>query len=168
MPVVPCGSVPEWWACCWRRANDGGQPAEHHVAADRFARKIVRFLTHFLQCACGAELNRSAAVAAWLAILFYVNQRRFLNARCAHFRCATARYAAVVRRPVVRNARGASVVRTRVVRMARRAARDRVRWVVPTSARRAGVIACWCGSTKRASCRVVPCRGGARRLAARA
>ena len=76
--------------------------AEPIVAADRFAREIVRFFA-VIRCSAlaAAELHRSAAVAAWLAILFYVNQRRFLNARCAHFRCATARYAAVVRRPVV-------------------------------------------------------------------
>ena len=29
----------------WRHAKDGGQPAEHAHAADRFAREIVRFLT---------------------------------------------------------------------------------------------------------------------------
>jgi len=45
----------------WRHAHDGGQPAEPIVAADRFAHKIVRFLTHALRCACGAELHRSAA-----------------------------------------------------------------------------------------------------------
>ena len=41
--VVPCGSVPEWGAYA-EQANDGGQPAEHIVAADRCAREIVAFL----------------------------------------------------------------------------------------------------------------------------
>jgi hypothetical protein len=66
-----------------RHANDGGQPAEQHVAADRFAREIVRFLTHVRRCACGAELNRSAAAERGRHTFFRVYPARFLNARCA-------------------------------------------------------------------------------------
>ena len=43
---MPRGSVPEWGAYA-EQASDGGQPAEPIVAADRFAREIVRFLTCF-------------------------------------------------------------------------------------------------------------------------
>ena len=79
-------------------------------------------------------------------------------------------------------ARDADVIRRRVVRCARPIARARVlgvipsnvsscrcdcvRRVIPTNARRAGVIACWCGSAERPLCRVVPCRSGARGLVA--
>jgi len=85
-----------------------------------------------------------------------------LHARCAVSRRAGARYAGVVRPPVVLNARGAGVVRTPVVRMARCAVRDRVRRVILPNARCAGVIPGWCGSAERPLCRVVPCWGGAR------
>jgi len=37
----------------WRHAQDGGQPAEPIVAADRCAREIVRFLTSLLRRARG-------------------------------------------------------------------------------------------------------------------
>ena len=37
----------------WRHAHDGGQPAEPIVAADRYAREIVRFLTPLLRRARG-------------------------------------------------------------------------------------------------------------------
>jgi len=61
----------------------------------------------------------------------------------------------------MRNARYAGVVRPPVVRNARRAARDSVPGVVPNSARGAGVVPYWCGSAERPLCRVIACRGGA-------
>jgi hypothetical protein len=60
------GVVPtEGWSC-WRDCvlvwydpaagspSDGDRVAEHAVPADRFAREIVRFLTHFLQRSHGS------------------------------------------------------------------------------------------------------------------
>ena len=38
---------------CHSRSNDGDRSAEHAVAADRFAREIVCFLTDVLWRACG-------------------------------------------------------------------------------------------------------------------
>jgi len=59
-PVVPCGSVLGWCAYA-EQANDGGQPAEPIVAADRCAREIVAFLTSSHAARLRpAELNRWA------------------------------------------------------------------------------------------------------------
>src|SRR5205085_8091279 len=93
--------------------------------------------------------TRSAPVAAHLLFLFRFGcgESGVLKARCAVARCAgvvrrpvvlEARYPRVVRRPVVRMARYAGVVRTPVVRMAGGAQPDRVLGVVPCTARCAG------------------------------
>ncbi len=43
-----CGTLPVWSAHAVGNPNDGCRSTEHVVAADRFARKIVRILTGFL------------------------------------------------------------------------------------------------------------------------
>src|SRR5215212_3897784 len=74
----------------WRHANDGGQPAEPIVAADRFAPKIIHFLTQSLACARGPlnstviRADRKGSVAlpvSWLSpILRSDSGRRRLRA----------------------------------------------------------------------------------------
>jgi len=44
-PLCRRGSMPMWMAHATRKPNDSDRSAEHGIAADRFARKIVRFLT---------------------------------------------------------------------------------------------------------------------------
>ena len=73
--------------------------------------------------------------------------------------------------PVVQRARYAGVVRWLVVLSACRARRDRVCGVVPSNARYAGVIACWCGAVMRQACQrrrpARPTRRSSRPLRAR-
>jgi hypothetical protein len=69
----------------WRHTNDGGQPAEHGVPADRFARKIVRFLTQFsaVRSRPAERQHRSAAGERGRHAFCRVHPARFLNARGA-------------------------------------------------------------------------------------
>src|SRR5215213_6480476 len=76
----------------WRHANDGGQPAEPIVAADRFAPKIIHFLTQSLACARGPlnstviRADRKGSVAlpvSWLSPMLRSDSGR---RRCGHFR----------------------------------------------------------------------------------
>jgi hypothetical protein len=46
--------LPVWSAYAGANPSDGDQSAEHAVAADRFAREIVGFLTRSLRRACGS------------------------------------------------------------------------------------------------------------------
>jgi len=69
-PIMPRGSVLGWCAYA-EQANDGGQPAEPIVAADRCAREIVAFLTS--SCAARA---RPAELHRWTAAYHHPCQTR--------------------------------------------------------------------------------------------
>ncbi len=114
-PSCRCGSMPVWSVDATRNPNDGDRSAEHAVAADRFARKIVRFLMSAF-AARSRQLNGNpfGVQGTSLASLFdvYGGESRFPNAR---------RAGSVVQKPVVQG-----VVRKPVVLIARYAGRGTV------------------------------------------
>ena len=95
---------------CFWHTNDACRSAQPGIAADRFAREIVRFLKARYGALAAAEcqlVRRLGSVVAWP---FCINLARFLNARCAGLRRAGARGAGVVQPLVVRIARRAGVI----------------------------------------------------------
>ncbi len=113
--------MPVWSVSAVDNPNDGGRSAEHAVAADRFAREIVPFLTRFGGALAAAE--RQAVRHPWqgggLSFLMEMWRIGLPERASCHFRCADARCAGVVRTPVVLAARCAEVVPRPVVRKAR-------------------------------------------------
>ena len=108
-------------------------PAQPGVPADRFARKIVAFL----KSSCVARSRRLNAKplggwGAWSANPF----RSYTLVSDVRARCA---------RLVVLGLVVQGVVRRLVVLLARCVQPARVPGVIPSSARYAGVIPCWCG-----------------------
>ena len=127
-----------WSAHAPRNPIVSDQSAEHAVAADRFAREIVGFLT---VCAALAAAERQSVRHPWqrdsLPFLIVMQRVALLERTLFRLRRAGARYAGVVRMLVVRKVRYAGVVQRHVVLSARSRHRDRVLRVVLIEARRA-------------------------------
>ena len=108
------------------------QPAQPAVAADRFAREIVGFLKVFSARSRHLNTNPLGGWGAWSANPF----RSYTLVSDVRARCA---------RLVVLGLVVQGVVRRLVVLLARCVQPARVPGVIPSSARYAGVIPCWCG-----------------------
>ena len=65
-PLCRRGTVQVWSAHAAGNPSDRDRSAEHVVAADRFAREIVGFLTGSSGALAAAELHRWAAIIALL------------------------------------------------------------------------------------------------------